>query len=121
MTLQQDIDNFNQEVLPDFPEDILTMLMGKIKALKESDIENSALKKGDKIPEFTLQNAIGYDVFSEDLLEKVNWLSVFTGAPGVHIATWNFMRCRMFMQISYLKERNLSQFRRIYPTALYLQ
>lgn len=70
MTLQQDVENYQKEAIPNIPEDILNLLMGKIKKLKETGIENSALKKGDKIPSFTLKNAVGKEVSSDDLLNK---------------------------------------------------
>lgn len=52
------------------PEDIQKVFGEATEELRASSIEENALKVGDTVPEFTLNNAYGKSINSQDLLEK---------------------------------------------------
>ncbi len=55
--LADDIQAFQDELIPTIPEDTLNTLMGELQGLIATGIAETAKNKGDKFPGFTLPNA----------------------------------------------------------------
>jgi peroxiredoxin len=68
MTLKQEIENFQKEMIPNIPKDVLHTLQRTSAELMAKNLEDRALKQGDTIPAFTLPDATGTQVSSEQLL-----------------------------------------------------
>lgn len=68
MSLKQKIEKVQQENMKQIPEDILNIMTAATEKLVQSDLTNRSLKKGDKAPSFTLPNALGKPVNSNELI-----------------------------------------------------
>lgn len=60
--LVDDINAFQQEVIPTLSSDTLDALMGSISAVQQAGTADGALNVGDTIPDFSLQNAHGEQI-----------------------------------------------------------
>lgn len=69
MRLKQAIEKFQQESMSKMPEEILKIFMAATKRLIDSGLTDKSLAKGDKAPSFTLPNATGKSIHSNDLLK----------------------------------------------------
>lgn len=58
-TLQEDLDNFKEKLFSEISEDEASKHQQFSKELTETDVIHTALRTGDKIPTFTLPNAVG--------------------------------------------------------------
>jgi hypothetical protein len=70
MTLQDEIKDFNKEIMPSIPPEVINAMTKAAEDLAASDIVNRALSTGDTMPPFSLPNIHGQIVTSEDLLSK---------------------------------------------------
>ena len=70
MTLLQDIKNFQKEMIPKIPENVLDMILKTSAELIEQNLETRALKKGDTLPSFELADALGQKRSSDQLLKS---------------------------------------------------
>ena len=68
--LKQQIADFQKEMLPNIPKDILDVLLRTTEDQVKSGVADKALKVGDKVPDFTLPNARGESVTLSDVLAK---------------------------------------------------
>jgi len=70
MTLLQDIENFQKEIIPKIPQDVLNTIMRTSAELAERNLEAGALKSGDTIPSFELTDALGEARSSDQFLKN---------------------------------------------------
>jgi peroxiredoxin len=70
MTLQKKIEEMQTQMLSQVPAETVNTLMSTNKKLFLSHIEKRALKAGDKMPEFQLNNHLGQLISSSELLES---------------------------------------------------
>ena len=70
MNLKLDLKKVDENFIKSAPQDILDLFKRQAEKLAQKEIEKNALKVGDKIPHFTLENAIGEKIDSYDLLEN---------------------------------------------------
>jgi hypothetical protein len=68
--LQQQIEQFQREVLSKIPADIVTTLRSTTEDLVRSGIAERSLRIGDKAPDFALPNVRGEQVKLSDLLAR---------------------------------------------------
>lgn len=68
MNLTEQIEEFQKTHIPEIPEETLKVMLSATKRLQESGIVKNVLKKGDKMPPFTLPDAQGNPVSSSELL-----------------------------------------------------
>jgi hypothetical protein len=68
--LQQQIREFQQQVLPKIPKEILDTFEKTTADLIKTGIAERALHEGSKAPDFTLPNARGQQVKFSDVLAK---------------------------------------------------
>jgi hypothetical protein len=69
--LKQRIDEFQQkQMIPHIPPAMLESLFGGIEELVRMNLERSALRVGDRAPDFELPNAVGSPVRLSSLLER---------------------------------------------------
>ena len=68
--LQQQIADFQKEMLPKIPEAVREVLVRTTEDQVKSGIADKALKVGDKAPNFSLPNLRGESVSLADLLAK---------------------------------------------------
>lgn len=68
--LQKQIETLNTEMSSQLPQEIFAAFAKSIEDLKKVGIENTCIKKGMKVPRFTLKSTDGTDVKSDDLLNK---------------------------------------------------
>jgi hypothetical protein len=68
--LQQQIEQFQQEVLSKIPADIVTTLRSTTEDLVRSGIAEQSLRIGDKAPDFVLPNVRGEQVKLSNLLTR---------------------------------------------------
>ena len=68
--LQAQIREFQQQMLPKIPQEILTTFERTTNDLIKTGIAERALHEGSKAPDFTLPNARGQQVKFSDLLAK---------------------------------------------------
>lgn len=69
-TLAKQIEHFNQELSSQLPQDILDAFGKSIEDLKTGKFEENSIQIGDQIPEFSLPNALGKIVSSEEILKN---------------------------------------------------
>jgi peroxiredoxin len=69
MTLKHEIENFQKEMIPQIPGNVLQALQRTSAELLAKNIEEKAVKKGNTIPSFTLPDATGKTIISDDLLK----------------------------------------------------
>lgn len=70
MTLKHDIDAFVAQTASRMPPELLAQLQHSIEAVKQSGIEQQALRAGDFAPAFTLPNAHGAPVALADIVRR---------------------------------------------------
>lgn len=70
MTLKQEIQDFQKEMIPKIPGDVLDVIMKTSAELIARNIEEQALKKGERLPPFSLTDALGEMRSSEELLKR---------------------------------------------------
>jgi len=70
MNLQEAIQAKKNEFQSSAPKEVLEVMGEALKKLKESGIEDRALKKGDTAPDFTLKNAGSELVNLKNLLKS---------------------------------------------------
>jgi hypothetical protein len=68
--LKQQIADFQKEMLPKIPKEVLDVLLRTTEDQVKSGVADKALKVGDKAPDFTLPNLRGEPVSLSDLLAK---------------------------------------------------
>ncbi len=68
--LKQQIADFQREMLPKMPPDVIEVLVRTTEDQVKSGITAKALKVGDKAPDFTLPNVRGEAVTLSNLLAK---------------------------------------------------
>ena len=66
--LQKQIENLNNAIGLQLPQDTLHAFAASIADMKEKKIENHSLKKGMQLPRFTLKSIKGTDIDSDSLL-----------------------------------------------------
>jgi len=69
MTLFQAIEDFQKEIIPKIPKDVLQTLQRTSAELLAKRPEDKALKLGDAVPAFVLPDATGKEVSSEHILK----------------------------------------------------
>ena len=69
-SLQEAIDAFQQEMLPQIPDNVAVAMQAAMTDLKQSGLENNAKTTGDSCPDFTLPNADKKAVSLNALLVK---------------------------------------------------
>lgn len=69
-TLAKQIEHLNQELSSQLPQDILDAFGKSIEDLKTGKSEENSIQIGDQIPEFSLPNALGKIVSSEEILKN---------------------------------------------------
>lgn len=69
-TLAKQIEHLNQELSSQLPQDILDAFGKSIEDLKTGKFEENSIQIGDQIPEFSLPNALGKIVSSEEILKN---------------------------------------------------
>ncbi|WP_336686421.1 peroxiredoxin-like family protein [Chryseobacterium bernardetii] len=69
-TLAKQIEHLNQELSSQLPLDILDAFGKSIEDLKTGKSEENSIQIGDQIPEFSLPNALGKIVSSEEILKN---------------------------------------------------
>ena len=70
MTLKQKIRDFQKEIIPKIPEEVLSTIMRTSEELAERNLEAGALKSGDTIPSFELTDALGEARSSDQFLKN---------------------------------------------------
>ncbi len=69
-SLNNAIHTFQQELLPQIPDDVLANMQAAIADLKQSGLENTAKNTGDSCPDFNLPNANNATISLSSQLEK---------------------------------------------------
>jgi len=75
--LANQIETLNKEFLNQVPQEILEGFQKSIEDLNSQNITANSLKIGDKIPDFSLPNAINEIISSKDILEKGKMVIAF--------------------------------------------
>ena len=70
MTLKDEINTLLSEMGPNIPEEVGRKIGSAIKELKDSGLIDNSLRKGGRLPLFTLPDLHGVRVSSIDLLEQ---------------------------------------------------
>ena len=70
MALNDEIKQLLSDMAPDIPEEVGRKIGAAVKELKSSGLVERSLKKGDRLPLFTLPDLHGVRVSSIDLLEQ---------------------------------------------------
>jgi hypothetical protein len=70
MSLQKKMNALNEKLLLDIPKEAVAIMHRATEELKNSNIMDTILRPGDKVPEFFLKNAEGNTISSKSLLEK---------------------------------------------------
>ena len=70
MSLKEELGAFAQQMSKNAPQEVLETMGAEIRKLAESGIMNTALKVGDKVPDFELQDSAGNIVSLNSLTEK---------------------------------------------------
>ena len=70
MTLLQEIENFQKEMIPQIPENVMDIILKASAELIAQNLEARALKKGDALPSFELTDALGEKRSSDQLLKS---------------------------------------------------
>ncbi len=69
MSLTQDLANLAAQMAAQMPDDVKNKMAAAATELADSGITDKVLKEGDTIPRFTLPNAAGQPIDSQDLLQ----------------------------------------------------
>ncbi|VAW54653.1 AhpC/Tsa family protein GSU0066 [hydrothermal vent metagenome] len=67
-TLANNIQAFQDDFIPNIPEDTFNLLMAELKTLIDTGLAEKSLNKGDKFPDFELSNANNKSLSFSDLL-----------------------------------------------------
>ena len=70
MALLQEIENFQKEMIPKIPENVLDIILKTSAELIERNLEARALKKGEILPPFELTDPLGEKRSSDQLLKS---------------------------------------------------
>ena len=70
MSLQAKLDEYKANFKKTAPTDVQKIMHQAAEELRNSKILERVLKKGDRAPHFTLENAEGQQVSSEDILSQ---------------------------------------------------
>ena len=70
MSLKEELGAFAQQISENAPQEVLETMGAEIGKLAESGIMNTALKVGDKAPDFELKDSAGSPINLGDLTEK---------------------------------------------------
>ena len=70
MKLNKKLENLKNENLKHLPADIAEVILKDVELQIKRGITKNALKTGDKIPDFELNNAVGDPIHSDDLLSN---------------------------------------------------
>ena len=70
MALLQEIENFQKEMIPQIPENVMDIILKASAKLIAQNLEARALKKGDALPSFELTDALGEKRSSDQLLKS---------------------------------------------------
>ena len=70
MTLLQEIENFQKEMIPQIPENVMDIILKASAELIAQNLEARALKKGEILPSFELTDALGEKRSSDQLLKS---------------------------------------------------
>lgn len=70
MNLKLELKKTYEEFTKKAPKGVVDVFSSAAEKLAQEGIEKQALKTGDKIPSFSLRNALGETVYSENLLEE---------------------------------------------------
>ncbi|WP_160136140.1 peroxiredoxin-like family protein [Chryseobacterium sp. c4a] len=76
-TLAKQIEYLNQELSSQLPQEILEVFGKSIEEMKTLNIEENSIRIGDQIPEFSLLNAFGKIITSEEVLKNGKMILVF--------------------------------------------
>lgn len=76
-TLAQQIEHLNQELSSQLPQEILNAFGKSIEDLKAKRIEENSIRLGDQMPEFSLPNALGKIISSEEVLKNGKMILAF--------------------------------------------
>lgn len=68
-TLAKQLEYLNQELSSQLPHEILNVFRQSIEDLKTKRIEENSIRIGDQMPEFSLLNALGKIISSEEILK----------------------------------------------------
>ena len=80
MSLEESLAKLREASAAKFPPEVREVIMRTSKELRESGLLDGAIKVGDTLPPFSLQNAQGQTVNSADLLAQgAVVLTVFRG------------------------------------------
>lgn len=69
MSLTQDLANFAAQIQAQMPDEVKSKMAQALTELQASDIADNSLKAGDRVPNFSLPNAVGQTVGIQDLLQ----------------------------------------------------
>ncbi len=69
MSLSEAIAELQEQAREKMPEEVLNTLVQSVRDLKATDLEAGALREGAEMPRFSLSNAKGESVSSDDLLK----------------------------------------------------
>ena len=69
MNLQEDIKKMQEEFSDQIPQEVSDIMQNSTETLIQSGIEENCLKEGDKMPVFTLPNAMNEPISSDSLLK----------------------------------------------------
>lgn len=70
MSLAKELRKLKENTLKNVPKDIAELLLKDVEIQAKKGVTKNALKVGDKIPSFFLNNAVGLTLHSDELLEK---------------------------------------------------
>lgn len=70
MSLREELDKFVKEAAKNIPPEALQVMTADTERLRQSGIVDTSLKAGDTMPSFTLPNARGAQVSSDNLLAR---------------------------------------------------
>ena len=70
MSLKEELEKLVESSRESIPPEALSVMTADTERLRQSGIVDNSLKAGDKMPPFTLPNAKGAQVSSDDLLAR---------------------------------------------------
>lgn len=116
MSLQQDLSNFATQMSAQAPKEVLETIGGFIGGLSESGIAEKALKKGDTVPNFSLQDDAGNTVSLQELTKDKPLILSFNRGNwcpfcNIEYAAWqkeqaNLDKANFAMIMPQLQERS---------------
>ncbi|UEQ78992.1 peroxiredoxin-like family protein [Chryseobacterium arthrosphaerae] len=76
-TLAKQIEQLNQELSSQLPQEVINAFGKSVDDLKTKNIEDRCIQPGEKMPEFILPNATGKMIDSNDILKKGKMILAF--------------------------------------------